>query len=368
MKKLIFRKFNQDTLKFFLTSILITGLIVWTLQAVNYFDFVTKDGHGLKVYFFFTVLNFPKIIHRILPFVFFFSIFYTIKNYEIKNELSIFWINGITKISFANKLVGLSIILMFFQIFLGSFVSPKSQFKAREYLKNSNIDFFTSLMKEGKFINVAQGLTIFINKKNDDGTYTDIFLDDSRGSNSKMIFSKNGNLVDNDIQKIFNLQNGKVINNDKSKINIFGFDTIDFNLNNLNSNTITTPKIQEIDSIILLSCFSNFNTKIFTEFDYCSEKLSKDRKQELLKRFYKPIYIPVLTILCCFMIIYSKSNINYRKNSNIIFFIIFFLLIISEASLRYALSTSYSLFIYLIIPLLFFITAYLIFYRRAKYA
>ena len=30
---------------------------------------------------------------------------------------------------------------MIFQIWLGSFVSPLSQFKARNYLKNSNIDF-----------------------------------------------------------------------------------------------------------------------------------------------------------------------------------------------------------------------------------
>ena len=97
MKKLIFRKFTRDTLAFFATSTLIMGLIVWTLQAVNYFDFVTQDGHGLKVYFLYTFFNFPKIIHRILPFIFFISLFYMIISYEAKNELSIFWVNGISK-------------------------------------------------------------------------------------------------------------------------------------------------------------------------------------------------------------------------------------------------------------------------------
>ena len=43
-----------------------------------------------------------------------------------------------------------------------------SQLKARNLIKNSEIDFFTSLIKEGKFINVVQGLTIFINKKGDE--------------------------------------------------------------------------------------------------------------------------------------------------------------------------------------------------------
>ena len=166
MKKLIFRKFTKkDSLMFFGSSVLIMSLIVWTLQAVSYFDFVSQDGHGLKVYFLYTVLNFPKIVNRILPFIYFISLFYMIISYETKNELSIFWINGITKVNFANNIILFSIVIMIFQIWLGSFVSPSSQFKARNYLKNSNIDFFTSLIKEGKFINAVKGLTIFIDRK-----------------------------------------------------------------------------------------------------------------------------------------------------------------------------------------------------------
>ena len=75
MKKLIFRKFTKDSLMFFGSSVLIMSLIVWTLQAVSYFDFVSQDGHGLKVYFLYTVLNFPKIVNRILPFIYFISLF-----------------------------------------------------------------------------------------------------------------------------------------------------------------------------------------------------------------------------------------------------------------------------------------------------
>ena len=51
MKKLIFNKIKKDTLFLFITLSLSLGLIVWTLQAVNYLDFVTQDGHGFKSYF-----------------------------------------------------------------------------------------------------------------------------------------------------------------------------------------------------------------------------------------------------------------------------------------------------------------------------
>ena len=121
MKKLIFRKFAKDTSIFFVIMCLTIGMIVWTIQAVNYFDFVTQDGHGLKTYFSYIILNFPKIIHRIIPFIFFISLFYIIIDYETKNELQIFWTFGISKINFANKIIILSLILTLIQIWIGGF-------------------------------------------------------------------------------------------------------------------------------------------------------------------------------------------------------------------------------------------------------
>ena len=254
---------------------------------------------------------------------------------------------------------------MFFQIWLGSYVSPISQFKAREYLKNSNVDFFTSLIKEGKFINVVKGLTIFIKKKNDDGSYSDIYLDDSTKNYSKMIYAKYGVIFDNKEQKIFKLFEGKVINNEQTKINIFEFDQIDFNLADFSTNTITEPKVQELSSLKLLSCFFFLKDKNINQFK-CEDSISNEMKQELLKRLYKPLYIPIVTILCCFLIVTSKSNTSYEKNKKIIFTLTFILLVLSETSLRYSALSSLSMVIYLIGPWAMFITAYALFYRRVK--
>ena len=107
--------------------------------------------------------------------------------------------------------------------------------------------------------NVVKDLTIFIDKKNKDGSYTDIFLNDTRNKGSKTIYAKSGILIDSENRKVFRLFNGKVINKDQNKINIFVFDEIDFNLKNFRSNTITVPKIQEISTLTLLSCFVNIN-------------------------------------------------------------------------------------------------------------
>ena len=357
MKELIFKKLNLKILRFFLISILIFGIIVWTLQSIKYFDFVVEDGHGINIYFLYTLFNFPKIIHRILPFVFFISLFYTLIIYELIGELDIFWLNGINKILFLKKVLVVSIILMIFQIILGSFISPFSQLKSRNLLKNSNIDFFSSLIEEGKFINITQGLTIFVENKNNDGSFNNIFIEDDNNEEvSKMIYAAKGFLIDNNKVKMLRLYNGQVINRGISRINIFDFDKIDFNLQNLNSKSIIEPKIQEIDSMILLGCIFNFldNSKIFN----CDESIIKDIKQELVKRFIKPIYIPLIALMCIYLILFSKKKSNYKRNTYSIFIITFFILLLSETSLRYLSVSNYYLSIYLAIPLVIFLVGY----------
>ena len=363
MKKIIFQKFNIDTLSYFLTSLIIMGLIVWTIQAVNYLDYVIEDGHGLGVYFFYTFFNLPKLIHRILPFVYFISLFYIILSYEANNELNIIWANGISKIKFTNNIIALSLFLMFFQIIFGSTISPLSQNKARNFLKDSNISFFSSLIKEKKFINISKGLTIFINKIQDDGTYSEIFLDDKMET-SKTIYAETGYIIYKENNKFFKLLNGKIINNEKTKINIFDFDEINYDLNKISSKTITVPKLQEIDSISLLSCFDVNFKKIVPSLQCDNE--TDEIKQELLKRFFKPIYIPVISMMCCMLFVISKNDARFNKFKNLLFLLTFFIIIISETSLRLSTKSNISLYLYFILPFIIFFSVYLFFYRLTK--
>ena len=89
MKKLIFKKIIIDTGTFFFISIISVATIVWIIQAVNYLDLISEDGHSLKVYFSYTLFSLPKIISKILPFIFMISIFYILIKYEVNNELII---------------------------------------------------------------------------------------------------------------------------------------------------------------------------------------------------------------------------------------------------------------------------------------
>ena len=369
MKKLLFQKFLRDTMKTFIVISISIGLIVWVIQAVGFLDFVTEDGHGLYVYFYYTILNFPKIIHRILPFVFFISLFYQISQYENKNELLIFWTHGINKTNFMNMVIIYSIIICLFQIFLGSIVSPASQNKAKSFIRNSNIDFFPSLIKEGKFIDTVSDLTIFIESKDNFGNYKNIFLNDSANSGnnnskkrSQMIYAKKGVLINSGENRYFKLTDGKVINNDNGRITNFTFETFDFNLNKYSSKTTTYPKIQETNNTDLISCiyhnYKKTKNKFKAKYLDCNVSIISNIKQEVFKRLYKPFYIPLIAVMCCILICVSKENSNYNKLKVYLFLALIFLVIISEISLRYSATSPLGLFFFIFFPIISFLIIY----------
>ena len=139
MEKLLFRKLIIDISLRALIIAFSIGLIVWIIQAVNYLDFVIDDGHNFKIYFLYNLYNFPKIIHRILPFVFAISIFFELIKYEKNNELLIFWTNGVTKQKLIKNLINFTLIVMLIQVLIGGFISPNNQFYQ---IQNSSIYYY----------------------------------------------------------------------------------------------------------------------------------------------------------------------------------------------------------------------------------
>ena len=104
MKKMLFRKFFADYMSFFLIALISSSIVIWVFQAVNYLDIMIEDGRDYLVYINFSLLNFPKIISKIYPFVLFFSLFYITTKYELSNELIIFWNYGVHKMEVINFL------------------------------------------------------------------------------------------------------------------------------------------------------------------------------------------------------------------------------------------------------------------------
>ncbi len=338
MKKILFRKLLSDYISFFLIALLSSSIIIWVFQAVNYLDIMIEDGRDYIVYINYSLLNFPKIISRLFPFVLFFSLYYVTTKYENNNELIIFWNFGIHKIELTNFVVKISLILMIFQILLSSIIVPKTQDAARNFLRTSSINFFENFIKPQKFNDTIRGVTIYSESKDRNGNMNNLYLKKENKDGFQITYAKKGTFKEFNKIPVLVLYDGETIKGGISGITNFSFTKSDFPLNNFKTNTTTYIKTQELSSIKLYKCISSIylskQKKPDENIENCSLKNLKNIYKEIYKRLIIPFYIPLLALITFLLILSSKENSDYYKLKILTFVFGLFFIIFSETTVR----------------------------------
>ncbi len=371
MNKLIFRKLSYDIFSFFfLSSIAITS-IVWVIQGVNLLDIISEQGHGIRVYFFYTALNLPKIFSKLLVFTYFITLFVVIGRYLENNEILVFWTNGIKKISFINFIGKISIIFVVIQIFLNVFLVPYTQNLKQNYLKNSSLNLFPKLIQEKKFVNITKRMTIFIEENKKDGILEGIYIKEKIDDNeSKIITAKNGKLFKNEKGFNFKLLDGKITTIDKKGSINLNFKETTYELSKLDSTIRKVNKLSETKSSKLIACLEKFIDNRKNEKLRCSEEnsfLVKEIYEEMFQRMINPIYIVILSLLSSLLII--KPKINFMENylKIILFTIGFSIILFSQLTYKFITYSFKIEIIFIALPILFIIIFYFILLIKTKF-
>jgi len=369
MKKMMFRKFLIDYLSFFIIALLSSSVIIWVFQAVNYLDIMIEDGRDYIVYIKFSLLNFPKILTRLMPFVLFFSLFYITTKYENNNQLIIFWNFGVHKIELTNFLIKVSFILMIIQIFLLSIIVPKSQDLARNYIRNSDVNFFENFIKPQKFNDTIRGVTIYTEKKDENGNLFNLYLKKEDNNNQFQItYAKKGVFKEFNKTPVLVLYDGETIKGSDKGITNFKFSKSDFPLNNFETNTTTYIKTQELSTIKLFGCINSIYLsklkKPDTTIENCTIQNSKKILEEFYKRIFIPFYIPLLVLITFLLMLSSKENSNYNKLKIFTFLFGFFFIIFSETTVKFISNKFYENIYIAIIPFLIFLLLYSLLFKK----
>ena len=371
MKKTIYKYFFHEFIIYFTITLFALAAVVWTIQAVNYLDLITEDGHAFSIYFNYSFLTLSKVLTKLIPFCFLLAIVLTILKLEKDNELIALWTSGLNKIHIVNLILRISILIMFLQLLLTSIFNPMLLNLSRTLLKNSELQFIPSLLKEKQFNDAVDGLTIFVDTKDENQIYKNIFILDegsvlsSIASTSSTIFAKSGHmskdeknliLYDGNIQKL----------NEEGDVNIVKFEKTTLNLVGLSTKSISEPKMQETSTIQILLCLQNKNT---SDMYNCGtgKRSQMDTKIEINKRFGMPVYIPLISLICCFLLGSRRDKKMFYLNKYIYFFIGFLILALAEIIVRYSGISWNHTFIYYLIPIGMSPLLYLALIKTFKY-
>jgi len=395
MKNKINSYFLIEYLRLFSIILFTLASVVWVVQSVNYLDLVVEDGHAFKIYFSYSFLSIPKSLTKLIPFTFFITLILTIIKFERDNELIVFWTSGLNKMDLVNNIFIIAIIFTILQWLMATTIAPQSLNYSRSLLKNSQLTFYESLIKEKKFNDTIKGFTIFIEKEDLNGNFQNVFIkDDTKVKfkkvfdefgnidleksekirpNSSTIFAKSGYFSNIDNSPYLVLING-TIQKEKEDGNIssLDFDKTQINLDQYATKTITYPKIQESNTIFLIkNCYLNFKDSF--KINYNRKQLKgcpykgQDAISELNKRIGMPLYIPLLSLICCYLLSSRKEEGNINLQKWLYFFIGFLVLVFAEIVVRYSGKAYYLTLTYYLVPLTLTFLNYLLLVRKFKF-
>jgi len=367
LKNKIYNYLAGEIFKNFITILLTFTAIAWTVRAVNFLDLMIEDGFSVYIYFKYSLLNISTIVTRFVPLSFLLSMIISIAKFERQQELLILWTTGTNKIKIANIFffIGFSIALL--QIILGVIVNPLTLNKSRALLREADNIKINSVLKSGDFSDVFKGITFYIDKKSSSDELINIFIRDSNGSLSTAvgeinnsvnttILAKKGTVVGDKLV----LFNGKIQTIDEKKtIKNINFEKTELSIEQFSTRTITQPKIQETLSSELFNCL------IGKFLQNCAFKKNKKIVIEnLSRRVGMPLYIPLISVISSYLLIYKK-NIKYNFiRKYIVFIFAFIILIAGEILLRFSGFSITNFVLYFFSPLILLIILYTILLKK----
>ena len=376
MKNRIYKYIFHEFIRNFIIVLFAFAAVIWTIQAVNFLDLVTDDGHAFRIYLVYSFLTISKVVTKLIPFSFLIAAIITILKLEKDNELLALWTSGLNKIHIVNLIFRISLLMVFVQLLMATIINPKTLNVSRTLLKNSELQFVPSLLKVKQFNDTLKGVTIFVENKRTNGTYENIFIKDEGrvltkvSGGSSTIFAKSGYATkDGKNLILFNGSIQKIESNNKVSIVTFNKTTI--NLSGLSTKTTSEPKIQETSSKRIIQCMQEKNLYvkncIATKDIESKKKHLTQNKIEFNRRFGMPIFIPLVALISCFLLL-SRTEKKISGFYKYIFFIIGFVILVgSEITVRYSGNSLNHAAIYYLIPFGLIPLVYLSLIRTFKY-
>ena len=347
----IYHNYFFEIFKTFFTIILGLSLIALTVRAVNFLDLIVENGYSLTTYFKYSILNIFGIAPKFFPIAFLISIVIFIFKHENNREFVILWTTGVKKIVIVNLLLLSSVVAILLYLIFSVYLTPMALNKSRQMISQSQFNSFLPTIRQQQFNDSFKGLTFFVEEKVNNEV-KNIFLHDN-GNNLKNISSSDLDLNSTTIiaekgiveSKSLFLINGEIISNKKSKkIEVIKFEQLNINLQDLSTTVIKKPKLQETSTIKLLNCFTKSGDP-----DLCKKETSKEIIPVLVRRLVLPAYMPVLCLICSFLLL-KNQNLFFQKIPILIYS--FIILIFIELIIKYTGTNNFLRLFYLLSPLI----------------
>ena len=309
--------FTIEIIKSYFFVLATLSLLIWVTQSARLLYLVTDSGLSISTYSEYVFFLIPRSISQLMIISFLISLFLSIMKLQNNKELEIYWLSGISKQEIVFLVIKISLFLTLLALFFFMYLAPVSSKQSRDLIANSEFSLVNALVKKNNFNSPLRGLTIFVNKNDNQGNLEKVYIFE----NNKTIISKKGRVLNEGEKNFLELTDGVIHEkNAQNNITTIKFEKTLFDFTKYQSNITTQPKLQERD--------------IFWIVNEYKKTKNSNVLYEIHKRLFKPFFIPIIAILCCFALYVNNEKISSNKIKISIFSLSTFLIIFLEVLLN----------------------------------
>jgi len=174
----------------------VLALIVWITQALRFVELVLNRGLSLVVFFELTLFMLPNFVAIILPVATFIVVLAVYTRLEGDREMVAMRAAGMSQMALARPALALALAAACLGWAMNLWVVPESYRAFREYQFEIRNRMAAVLIQEGVFNTLGDGLTVYVRKRDPDGTFHGILVHDERVSTApSTVLAERGRLA-----------------------------------------------------------------------------------------------------------------------------------------------------------------------------
>jgi len=308
--KLIERYVFRKVASAFLLGLIALAAMVWLTTALREFDLVTGRGQSVWTFLSVSVLLLPALVSIVCPVALLIAVIYTFTALNTDSELVVINASGTRPWSLLKPVLLVGLATTLFVAAMTLYFSPLSLRSWQELTTRARADIITTIMREGEFMNLADGLVFHLRDRHSDGTFGGVFLSDDREADMTTTYlAKRAAILENPLGVFLVMGDGTIQRRNKQdqSISIIEFSSYAFDLSTFASST-TVPALTPAEQPTSYLLNPDPADRYFQQFP-------QKFRVELHDRLSSPLYVLVFALLPLVFLAQAESTRENRSAS-----------------------------------------------------
>lgn len=209
------------------------GTMVWLSQALRQFSLVTSNGESVLTFLHASVFLLPALTIIVLPIAALIAVIYVLTVLNGDSELVVINASGASQFSTLKPVLVVGLITAFSVGLMTLYFAPLSLRVGQLFITAVRGNILSSIVQEGRFMTLADGLTFHIRGRNPDGSLNGLFVVDDRESDKSITYlADRGAILDNPLGVFLVMTDGVIQQRNKlnDSISMIEFSSYAFDL------------------------------------------------------------------------------------------------------------------------------------------